>query len=133
MLMEFAIEDCQDDDIYRGWPGDHIESYFREGWLVIDELTELSPEQANSLRWYPGNLRLLGAQKLTAESAWKLALHKGLLCLGVERLEADAAEALSTFAGEGLVIEQVTSLSTDVAEAQGNRMKFEQMWVVPEN
>lgn len=116
MLMEFAVQDCQDDELNLGGRADYIEGVFRQGWLDLDELTELTPEQANSLRWYVGHISLKSVTDLPCDVASRLALHKGRLCLGINSLSEDLAESLAVFSGEGLVVEEVMTLSDAAAK-----------------
>ncbi len=67
-------------------------------WLVLDGLTEISPEVARELATAKCALRL-GADSLTPEVAGILATKQGTLALGLKSISSDVAKKLSMHDG----------------------------------
>lgn len=104
--------------------------------LTDEEAVHLSPEAAAVLASYEGSLALYGVVSLSPEAAAALAKHQGwLLGLGVDDLTPEVAKALAQHRGirgklgvalppegahiEGLILNEVTELTPEVADALG--------------
>jgi hypothetical protein len=96
--------------------------------LCLYLVNGLSPDAARGLGEFEGSyLALRGFSSLSAELARVLAQAKaGTLSLGVEKLNDEACEALSTFQGE-LALEDLQTVSPTGASwllKQGRCLKF---------
>jgi len=113
------------------------------GSLILSGITQMSVEAAKALADYKGNVNLTGVKEITADLAAALAPHAGMLELGATEVSDDTAAAIAKHVGgitlgalarltstplarklgerERLLLNSVTSITKDVADALGPR------------
>ena len=113
------------------------------GSLILPGITQVSVEAAKALANYKGNVNLAGVKEVTADLAAAFAPHNGMLVLGVTEVSDDTAAALAKHVGgislgslarltstplarklgeqERLLLNSVTSITKDIADALGPR------------
>jgi hypothetical protein len=80
------------------------------GWLTLNGLTSLSPTAARVFAKSKRFLRFGGLTTLSLKAAQALAMHRGIVELGVKELDAEAAAALAQFKGRGLDLRELASV-----------------------